>query len=159
MKTSNIVRALSVALTALALTGLTQITYAASEHAGETQFAGHTRTAQATPATAVAEPRRAVHGSPLTLYVEDPNGKALQLVYVEGTGWKYGAPKTREHDGSSLFRKIAFWSTSPASAAAKDVVPSDEAHTVFIDGPSGFTYVWTRDGGWKFVGTLTDRKS
>jgi hypothetical protein len=27
---------------------------------------------------------------------------------------------------------------------------------VFIDGPSGFTYVWNRDGGWKFIGKLVD---
>jgi hypothetical protein len=158
MKTSNIVRTLSVALTALALTGLTHITYAGSERAGETQFAEHTRTAQAMPAAAVAEPRRAGHGSPLTLYVEDPNGNALQLVYVEGTGWKYGAAKSRDHADSSFFRKIAFRSTTPAPAT-KDAVQTNEALTVFIDGPSGFTYVWTGDGGWKFVGTLTNRKS
>jgi hypothetical protein len=158
MKTSNIRRTLSVALAALALTGFTQVTYAASETAGETQSVGYTKTAQATQATAVAEPRRAGHGSPLTLYVEDPTGKALQLVYVEGTGWKYGAPKSRDPAGSSLYRKIAFWSTTPAPAA-KDAIQSNEALTVFIDGPSGFTYVWTQDGGWKFVGTLSDRRS
>jgi hypothetical protein len=28
--------------------------------------------------------------------------------------------------------------------------------TVFIDGPSGFTYVWHRDDGWKCVGMLVD---
>jgi hypothetical protein len=30
--------------------------------------------------------------------------------------------------------------------------------TVFIDGPTGFTYVWMRDQGWKYVGRLADRK-
>ena len=158
MKTSDIHRPLSLALMALALTGLTQGTYAASEFTGETQFMGHTSAAPASPAAAVAEPRRVGHGSSLTLYVEDPNGKALQLVYVEGTGWKYGAPKSRDDAGNTLVRKIAFWSTTPAPAA-NDAVQSNEALTVFIDGPSGFTYVWTRDGGWKFVGTLTDRRS
>jgi hypothetical protein len=29
--------------------------------------------------------------------------------------------------------------------------------TVFIDGPSGYTYVWMRDEGWKFVGRIAGR--
>lgn len=158
MKTSNIGRTISVALAALALSGFTQATHGASELAGDTQFAGHAGTAQATPATAAAEPRRGGRASPLTLYVEDPNGKALALVYVEGTGWKYGAPESRDNAGKSLLRKIAFWSTTPATPA-RHAALRGEALTVFIDGPSGFTYVWTQDGGWKFVGTLTERRS
>jgi hypothetical protein len=158
MKTSNIGRTISVALAALALAGFTQAIHGASEFASDSQFVGHAGTANAMPANAVAEPRRGGRASPLTLYVEDPNGKELALVHVEGTGWKYGAPESRERSGKSFFRKIAFWSTTPAPAA-KHAVPSDEALTVFIDGPSGFTYVWTQDGGWKFVGTLTGRRS
>ncbi len=30
--------------------------------------------------------------------------------------------------------------------------------SVFIDGPTGFTYVWVADQGWKFVGQLSDWK-
>jgi hypothetical protein len=51
---------------------------------------------------------------------------------------------------------VAFWSKAPAPAA-KEAVSGDEPLTVFIDGPSGFTYVWNRDGGWKFVGKIADR--
>jgi len=147
MSSSNIRRTLSATLAALALAGVTQVTYAASEMAGETPSLVHTRPAQSAP-----------DGSALTLYVQDPNGKALQLVYVAGTGWKYGGSESRDHEGSSLFHKIAFWSKT-STPAAKDVVQNDESLTVFIDGPSGFTYVWNRDEGWKFVGTLTHRKS
>ena len=50
-----------------------------------------------------------------------------------------------------------FGSTTPAPAA-KEAVLDDEPLSVFIDGPSGFTFVWNRDGGWKFVGKVTDRK-
>jgi hypothetical protein len=34
----------------------------------------------------------------------------------------------------------------------------DEPLTVFIDGPTGFTFVWMRDAGWKFVGRVVDQK-
>jgi len=33
-----------------------------------------------------------------------------------------------------------------------------ESLTVFIDGPSGFTYVYNQEGGSKFVGKLVDRR-
>src|SRR6266576_6144162 len=99
-----------------------------------------TTTAQCMPAPvpAVAEPHRPGNRSPLTLYVEDPNGKLLQLVHVEGTGWKYGGPKSHDHADSSLFRKIAFWLMTSAPVA-KDIVQNDEPLTVLIDGPTGFT--------------------
>jgi hypothetical protein len=32
--------------------------------------------------------------------------------------------------------------------------PSSEPLAVFVDGPSGFTYAWTRDQGWQFIGRL-----
>jgi hypothetical protein len=156
MNTSNIRHTLSVALMPLALTAITQVSHAASGIVNETQSVRDTTTAQCVPAPvpAVAEPHRPGNRSPLTLYVEDPNGKLLQLVHVEGTGWKYGGPKSHDHADSSLFRKIAFWlMTSPP--VAKDIVQNDEPLTVFIDGPTGFTYVWNRDLGWKFVGTLS----
>src|SRR5262249_17976100 len=112
---------------------------------------------QSTSAATVMEPRRTGPGSPLTLQLADPSGRALELVYVEGAGWKYGAAKSRGRTDRSLIRKIAFGSTMPAPAAP-DLVQYGEALTVFIDGPSGFTYVWNREGGWMFVGTLTARR-
>jgi hypothetical protein len=150
-------RTLSAALTGLALAVITQVSYAARDVASETQIAGLTETVQCTPARAIPEPRRAGRGSPLTLYMEDPNGDAFRLVHVQGTGWKFAESwKSPDRAGHSLFRKAAFWSTTPAPAP-KEEVADDEPLTVFIDGPSGFTYVWNRDAGWKFVGKIADR--
>ena len=155
MNTLNMRRTLSAALTGLALAVITQVSYAARDVAGETQTAGLTETTQFTLATASTELRRAGRGSPLTLYIEDPNGDPFRLVHVQGTGWKYAESwKSPDRAGHSLFRKVAFWSTTPAP---KDAVREDEPLTVFIDGPSGFTYVWNRDAGWKFVGKIADR--
>jgi len=147
-------RTLLAALTGLAFAAITQVSYAAYE----TQVAGLTETGHSTPANAIEEPRRAGSGSPLTLYMEDPSGNAFRLVRIEGSGWKYAEGwKSPNRAGNSLFSKMAFWPKTPAPVA-KETVTYDEPMTVFIDGPSGFTFVWNRDGGWKFVGKITDRR-
>jgi hypothetical protein len=159
VKTFNMRHTLSAALTGLALAAVTQVSFAASDVdvASEAQTAGLTKTAPFTPATTIAEPRRASRGSPLTLYMKDVSGNAFRLIHVQGMGWKYAEGwKSPDRAAESLFRKVAFWSTTPAPAA-KAAVPDDEPLTVFIDGPSGFTYVWNRDEGWKFVGKVADR--
>jgi hypothetical protein len=30
---------------------------------------------------------------------------------------------------------------------------------VFIDGPTGYTFAWNGDSGWKFVGQISDGQS
>jgi hypothetical protein len=154
MKTSNIRRTLSAALAGLAFAAITQV----SDAAYEAQVAGLTETGQSTSANAIQEPRHAGSGSPLTLYMEDPNGNAFRLVRIDGSGWKYVEGwKSPERTTNSLFRKMAFWSTTPAPVA-KEAVTNDEPLTVLIDGPSGFAFVWNRDDGWKFVGKITDKR-
>ena len=150
-------RTLSVALMTLAFTAFTQVSAAAGQTVSDTQSVTSHTSGQSMPLAAVAEQHRVGNRSPLTLYVEDPHGKVLQLVYVEGTGWRYEREQSRNNSGTSLFRKIAFWSATSAPVA-KDVVQNDEPLTVMIDGPTGFTYVWSRNGGWKFVGGLSGRK-
>jgi len=156
VKTSNVRRTLSAALAGLALVAIAQVSYAA-DVASETSIAGLMGTGQSTLATASAEPRRAGRGSPFTLYAEDPNGNAFRLVRVEGGAWKYAEgwrPPARA--GNWLFRKTGFGSTIPAPVAT-EAVPDEEPLSVFIDGPSGFMFVWNRDSGWKFVGKAADR--
>jgi len=43
------------------------------------------------------------------------------------------------------------------TAIHEEVTPGDEPLTVFIEGPSGFTFVWYRESGWKFVGKVSDK--
>jgi hypothetical protein len=90
-------------------------------------------------------------------YVDDPKGNAFRLVHVDGTGWKYVAGwQTSDGRVTSLLRKVTFRAAPPTAASA---VPSAEPLTVFIDGPSGYTFVWTREGAWKFVGKIAGRRS
>ncbi len=58
MKTLNMRRALSAALTGLALAAITQVSYAAGDVASQTQIAGLTEASQLALAPAIAEPRR-----------------------------------------------------------------------------------------------------
>ena len=156
MKTLNMRRALSAALTGLALAAITQVSYAAGEVASQTQIADLTEAPQPALAPAIAEPRRSGPGSPPTLYMEDINGNAFRLIHVQGTGWKYAEGwKSPDSAAASLFRKVVSRSTPPARPA-KEAVPADEPLTVFIDGPSGFTFVWCREGGWRYVGMIVD---
>jgi len=144
------------ALTGLALAAITTVSYAVPDIASEPRIERNEAAPLAT-APARAEPSYAGRGSPLTLHVEDSSGNSFQLMRVEGAGWKYA--EERKSPGSaaaSLFRKVAFRSTTPARPP-KEATPGDEPLTVFIDGPSGFTFVWYRESGWKFVGKVSDK--
>ena len=68
-------------------------------------------------------------------------------------------PRSENRPAAQLLRcsgKVAFRSTTPARPP-KEATPGDEPLTVFIDGPSGFTFVWYRESGWKFVGKVSDK--
>ena len=156
MNISNIRRTLSAALSGLALVVIGQISDAAPDIKIETQMAAAGESVRSTPPNAIQEPRRAANASPLTLYVEDPSGNAFRLIHIEGTGWKYAEGwNPSDHAGQSLLRRMAFWSTGP-TASTKQAI-GEEPLTVLIDGPSGFTFVWNRDDGWKFVGKITEK--
>jgi len=88
--------------------------------------------------------------TPLTLHLEDASGNAVRLVHLPGIGWQYDR-EARAAD--SPLQKTALPTTvTPSAGTSGDDAPL----TVFIDGPSGFTYVWNRDDGWTCVGRLVD---
>jgi len=93
-------------------------------------------------------------GSAQTLYVEDPAGKPLRLIHVQGVGWKYAEGR------KSVLRNGDFLTVNAIDSTIReteDVAASTEEFlAVFVDGPSGFAYVWNGDTGWKFIGRLSD---
>lgn len=100
---------------------------------------------------ALSEPRaaeRPTSTAPLTMLVEDPAGNRVRLTHVPGSGWKYESARR----AASPLRKTALQSAPAATSDGDD----STSLTVFIDGPSGFTYVWNRDKGWTFIGKLVD---
>jgi len=154
--TLNMRRALSAALIGLTLAAITQVSYAAGDVASQTQIAILTEAPPPASASAIAEPRRSGPRSPLTLYMEGTNGNAFRLIHIQGTGWQYSEGwESPDSATASLSRKVELRSTLTARPA-KGALAADEPLTVFIDGPSGFTFVWDREGGWKYVGKIVD---
>src|SRR5262245_10894169 len=76
------------------------------------------------------------------LSLRGPGGEPAQLVRVSGVGWKYSGKVTFGGDGDAAVR-----STSIST-------PMQSPLSVFIDGPTGYTFVYIQDAGWKFVGVL-----
>lgn len=90
----------------------------------------------------------AAGAEPVTLLVQAPDGHTLRLSYGRDQGWKLF--------GRTFGGKLAA-ATLPDSDA-RSPEPADEPLTVFIDGPSGYTYVWMADSGWQFIGHIADRR-
>ncbi|WP_233804895.1 hypothetical protein [Paraburkholderia sp. HP33-1] len=91
-----------------------------------------------------------VDGGPVVLTLKTPSGGTSRLTYVNEDGWwleDHAAPSRQDE------ARI-----TPASAERQQEASSFERPmTAFIDGPTGFTYVWVADQGWKFIGRLSDR--
>jgi hypothetical protein len=50
---------------------------------------------------------------------------------------------------------MSFAPISAAHAATREQTGADPL-AVFVDGPTGYTFVYTAENGWKFVGYLSD---
>jgi hypothetical protein len=145
--TTNSCRPLFATLTGIALAAVASSGSAAPQHDVDAAPPSPQVIALQSPRTEAAAPRAT---SPLTLHLEDASGNAVRLVHVPGIGWEYDQAARGER---SPLKKAALQTTvSPSARTGGDDVPL----TVFIDGPSGFTYVWNRDDGWKYVGKLVD---
>ena len=157
MKRSNPRKPVSPVLIGIALAAMAQLSYAARDLASQTQTTGLTRAVQDTSATASAERGIADQGSPLTLYLEDTNGNAFRLIQVPGAPWKFAEGWKSSGRDNSAFQRTEFAASSRTTSSDAGVAYGDPL-TVFIDGPSGFTFVWNQDEGWKFVGKIADVK-
>jgi hypothetical protein len=102
-------------------------------------------------ANAGATPRCDARSAAHTLSLQDPEGAALQLAYVPGCGWQYLGQHSTRSSAMSAMQPIG------ASHAAADQPENPLA--VFIDGPTGYAFAWTREGGWKFIGHVDERPS
>ncbi|WP_146166172.1 hypothetical protein [Trinickia symbiotica] len=95
--------------------------------------------------------RHAPGNSPIRLRVEAPTGRIEQLAYRPGQGWSSAAP-ARSDAGTAAPRAVR------ADAEDRDRnADGSQPMSVFIDGPTGYTYVWNRDKGWTFVGRISNR--
>jgi hypothetical protein len=93
---------------------------------------------------------------PHVLFLEDANGNPFKLMHSPSQGWKYLAAARSEGVARTLSaRKVDF---SPVAASYAETTPTGaNPMAVFIDGPTGYTFAWNADTGWKFVGYITER--
>lgn len=152
MKTSTASNTLGVARASMAVAAFALASCAADE-LSEQQVAA---LAQAAPTMSTAP---ASDGQPCAgqrshaLLLEDSAGKPFQLVHIFGCGWKR-MPTDKTDDGVAL----PAISLTPVVAAHAEAIEAKSADplAVFIDGPTGHTFAWTAEDGWKFVGYLRD---
>ncbi|HSL69291.1 MAG TPA: hypothetical protein VK864_03575 [Longimicrobiales bacterium] len=104
--------------------------------------------------TIVASPE--AHSSAPTILLSGPTGDRFTLVHSANTGWQLQAGWATQQDDNSARSTRA---VLPAARA----LPADEQPalerplTVFVDGPTGYTFIYVFDEGWKFVGRIADR--
>jgi hypothetical protein len=143
----RVARLLLATLTALTLATISQVTLAAPT--GDSPDVMQLEAGVTRNALEKHEQETAGAHSPLTLPVQSPGGNTLWLTYIQDDGWKLD-----DHD-ASLKRTEAGVTPAVASQQKEDAI-AIRPLTVFIDGPTGYTYVWIRDQGWKFVGRIAD---
>jgi len=90
----------------------------------------------------------------LTLMIQPPTGNAVWLTYSADEGWRADNTTTVAKQVSERVAPVS--APQPAADSGLDEA-SRKPMTVFIDGPTGYTYFWSRERGWKFVGRLTER--
>jgi len=151
MRTFNLRGALFEALAGVALITVAPAAIAAPNVATEKQLASLAARAELSSASTTA-------ASPFTLHIEDASGNAVRLVRVEGSGWKLAIDATAPGSDAKSLVHEASYESSKVDRPPQAVTSVDEPLTVFIDGASGFTYVYNQDGGWRFVGKLVDRR-
>ena len=152
MKRSNRSLGLLIA-TLISVTAATfgQVTFAAAATGAECSKAKPTKAAVTYGAPLSPEKQTAINGSPLTLFIKAPTGNTFRLVYRDDNGWRFADRAVGPKPTEAALTPTAMPQSEESSAV-------DEPLTVFIDGPTGFTFVWMRDAGWKFVGRVVDQK-
>ena len=86
------------------------------------------------------------------IFLSGPSGDRFTLVRSAVDGWRLQAGwKTEEtRSGKAVLAAVG---TLPVAAEQTLERPL----TVFVDGPTGFTFMYVLDEGWKFVGRIAER--
>jgi hypothetical protein len=84
-----------------------------------------------------------------TIFLEDARGHSFRLAHFSECGWKYVSSRD---ESETALGNLSF---SPVAESRADT-PSEEPLAVFVDGPTGYTFAYVQDAGWKFVGKVTN---
>ena len=106
--------------------------------------------ASAAPGQTIASPM--MQNSESTIMLSGPTGDRLALVHSPDAGWQLRAGwSSGQHDLSPRSTKAVYSDVSPE---ADDQPVLERPLTVFVDGPTGYTFIYVLDEGWKFVGQV-----
>ena len=85
--------------------------------------------------------------SPLALTVVAPSGAQYRLAYAAGQGWRF-----LDRIPEGLLVEVASSDNVVPPVTPTSADPQPQA--VFIDGPTGYTFVWVPERRWQFVGRI-----
>ncbi|TDN69231.1 hypothetical protein [Paraburkholderia sp. BL10I2N1] len=139
---------ITATLAALTLGTFGHITFAATD--GEPNHEARIETTTGRNAATPCKEHASSADAPLTLLVQPPVGSTVRLTYVPADGWKLDTPDAAPKATQGRVTPVA-------TSRHEDSHGKNEPMTVFIDGPTGYTYIWIQDKGWTFAGHVTDR--
>jgi len=150
MNTSIESRTRVAARVGVTLVAFTALGCAADDPGAQKSAAVSTSLPAMNTATADTTPHCDARAAAHKLSLQDPQGAALELAYVPGCGWQYTGAKSASITASTMH---------PISTSQAAGDEPENPLAVFIDGPTGYAFAWTRDAGWKFIGHMNERQS
>ena len=87
--------------------------------------------------------------APISIAIDGPKGASFRLVYNAGNGWQFA-------DYSAT--KLVSAAQQGGPTGLIETLPTDTLQSVFVDGPTGYVFVYVVDEGWRFVGSVADAK-
>ena len=98
---------------------------------------------------------RKAPSEPLTLLLSGPTGEHAALVYSANSGWRMQQGWNVKADVAEGLRTTTV-ALPVAPEAPTEALARARPLTVFLDGPTGYTFVYVADEGWKFVGQIAN---
>lgn len=102
----------------------------------------------AAPPTSAARPSTLasdVVDPTLTISVLAPTGAWYRLAYAVGQGWRF----VERNPDELLLASNGDVAPSPAPASSEE-----QPQSVFVDGPTGYVFVWNAEHNWRFLGRI-----
>jgi hypothetical protein len=98
----------------------------------------------------------AAENSTPTIMLSGPKGDPLTLIHSPDGGWQLQAGwPSQQQEYFARSADAVFSEVDSSQTDAQQVV--ERPLTVFVDGPTGYTFIYLQDEGWKFVGQVARR--
>lgn len=85
----------------------------------------------------------------LSIAIDGQKGTSFRLVYTAGKGWNFA-----DHTGP----RLASAGSGEGATGPIQALPAETPQSVYVDGPTGYVFVYLLDDGWRFVGSVADPK-